>query len=297
VSRSSLYDEEFFPSPLEQTWIEFKRSHWAFAGFWILIFFVFVVVIGPFLAPFSPLEQNPENLLLPPAWAASGDISYMFGTDSTGRDILSRVIYGARLTFGISFILVILSVVFGVLIGAYAGLSQGLRSSIVNHLLDSVMAIPTLLIAIIIVGILGTGLVNSMWAIALAILPQVIHTCRDFVRHESQMAYVTAARLDGAGNARIFVKSIFPNMIEVLVVQSTFALSTAILDISALGFLSLAAQAPSPELGAMLSDGLDIVYISPWSIALPGITILLAIISINLVGDGLRNALQRRLQH
>ena len=297
MSRSSLYEEEFFPSPLRQTWMEFKRSHWAFAGLWILIFFVFVIIVGPFLAPYQPLEQSPDNLLLPPAWSDSGDIRYIFGTDSAGRDILSRVIYGSRLTFGISFLVVILSVSVGVIIGAYAGISKGLRSSIVNHLLDSVMAIPTLLIAIIIVGILGTGLINSIWAIALAMLPQVIHTCRDFVRQESEKAYVTAAKLDGAGSIHIFVKSIFPNMIEIIVVQSTFALSTAILDISALGFLSLAAQAPSPELGAMLSDGLDIVYISPWSIALPGLTILLAIISVNLVGDGLRTALRRRLQH
>jgi cationic peptide transport system permease protein len=159
------------------------------------------------------------------------------------------------------------------------------------------MAIPTLLIAIIIIAILGTGLVNSMWAITLALIPKFIHQTRDFVRNEVRKEYVMAAKLDGASKKQMFFNSILPNMGEMLVVQGTFALSIAILDISALGFLNLGAQAPTPELGAMLSEGLEVAYIAPWNTALPGAAIFLMIVSINLVGDGLRSALRNRLLH
>jgi cationic peptide transport system permease protein len=297
VPRFNLYQEDFHPSPLQNTWLEFKRSHVALTGLWCLLFFVFLVLIGPLITPFDPLLQNPDALLVPPAWDNNGGIIHIFGTDGLGRDVLSRMIAGARMTFGISLLLVLLASLLGVAIGALAGLSYGVRSSILNHLLDSLTAIPTLLIAIIIVAILGTGLVNSMWAIALALTPQFIHNTRDFVRNEYRKDYVKAAKLDGAGKWHIFFYSIMPNMVEMLVVQSTMALSIAILDISALGFLGLGAQAPLPELGTILSDSLDVAYIAPWNIALPGGAIYLMVISVNLVGDGLRSALRNRLRH
>lgn len=295
--KSDLYLEEEFPSPLRQTWLEFRKSHIAFVGLCFLLFFILVIILGPVFAPYSALEQNTDALLIPPAWAPNGGISYVLGTDALGRDVLTRVIYGSRVTFGISIFLVLMAMAVGVLIGAFAGMSKGVRSSVLNHLLDSMMAIPTLLIAIIIVAILGPGLVNSMWAITLALIPQFIHYTRDFVRTEVEKEYVTAAKLDGASSIHIFVYSILPNMIEMLVVQGTLALSIAILDISALGFLNLGVQAPYAELGAMLSEGLDIAYIAPWSIAAPGAAIFLVIMSVNVVGDGLRSALRNRLLH
>ena len=297
MPRISLYQEEFHPSPLQHTWIEFKQSHIALLGLWVLAFFVVLVTIGPFIAPFDPLMQNVDSLMIPPAWQANGSITHLFGTDSLGRDLLSRMIYGCRMTMGISLMLVMLAMLVGVAIGAVAGMSKGVRSSVINHLLDSIMVIPTLLIAIIIVAILGTGLVNSMWAIALALIPQFIHNTRDFVRDEMNKDYIMAAKLDGASKPHLFFFSILPNMVEMLVVQGTLALSIAILDISALGFLNLGAQAPSPELGTMLSEGLETAYISPWSIALPGSAIFLMVLSVNLVGDGLRSALRNRLRH
>ncbi len=295
--RSSLYQEENYPSPLQQTWSEFRRSHIAFLGLCCLVFVILFILLGPLLTPYSPLEQNTDALLIPPAWAANGGISHILGTDGLGRDILTRVIYGSRVTFGISIFLVIMAMLVGVAIGAFAGMNKGMRSSILNHLLDSAMAIPTLLIAIIIVAILGPGLVNSMWAITIALIPQFIHYTRDFVRAEMEKEYVIAARLDGASSLHIFFHSILPNMIEMLVVQGTLALSIAVLDISALGFLNLGVQAPDAELGAMLSEGLDIAYIAPWSIAAPGAAIFLVIISVNVVGDGLRSALRNRMRH
>ncbi|WP_438863929.1 ABC transporter permease subunit [Neptunicella sp.] len=296
MGQSKLYLEDHFPSPIRHTWIEFRRNHVSMLGLWLLIMFIIVIIFAPGISPFSPTEQNTDVILLPPAWDSSGTIVHLFGTDSLGRDVLSRVIHGSRLTFGISILLVLIAMLIGFSLGAFAGMGHGIRASVLNHLLDAVMVIPTLIIAIIIVAILGTGLANCMWAITLALIPKFIHLTRDLVRTESHMEYVTAARLDGASNTRILFDSILPNMIEPLVVNGTFSLSLAILDISALGFLNLGAQAPSSELGAMLSDGLELAYIAPWNIALPGGAILLMLISVNLVGDGLRTALRNRLQ-
>lgn len=295
MSRSKLYQEEFHPSPLQHTWLEFKENHIAVGGLFCFLFIVIIVLFCSILAPYDPLLQKADAILIPPAWEPSGGIMNVFGTDALGRDLLSRVMHGCQMTFGISIILVLVAMMIGVSVGAVTGMSKGVRSSIVNHTLDSIMAIPTLLIAIIIIAILGTGLVNSMWAIALALTPQFIHQTRDFVRQERKKEYVRAAQLDGAPPKQIFIRSILPNMGELLVVQGTLALSVAILDISALGFLNLGAQAPTPELGAMLSEGIEVAYIAPWSIALPGGAIFFMMLSINLVGDGLRSALRSRL--
>ncbi|MCF2946871.1 ABC transporter permease subunit [Paraglaciecola aquimarina] len=297
MQRFSLYQEEYHPSPLHFTWLEFKQNHIAVVGLYCLLFFVVITVFCPILAPFDPTLQSAGDLLIPPAWYSNGGISHLLGTDALGRDILSRVIYGCRMTFGISVILVILAMLIGVGLGAVAGMSEGFRSSFVNHVLDSIKAIPTLLIAIIIIAILGIGLVNSMWAIMLALIPQFVHQTREFVSREMKKEYVLAAKLDGANNIQIFFRSIIPNMGEALVVQATLALSISVLDISALGFLNLGAQSPMPELGTMLSEGIEVAYIAPWTIAIPGGTIFLMMISINLVGDGLRSALRNRLLH
>ena len=267
------------------------------AGLFCFAFFIIITIFCPLLAPFDPNMQQIGDLMIPPAWDPNGGISHVFGTDALGRDLLSRIIYGCRMTLGISLMLVMVAMLLGVGLGALAGMSKGFRSSFLNHTLDSIQAIPTLLIAIIIIAILGPGLVNSMWAIALALIPQFMHQTRDFVRHELSKEYIMAAKLDGASKTHIFTHSIMPNMGEMLVVQATLALSISILDISALGFLKLGAQAPSSELGAMLLEGIEVAYIAPWTIALPGGALFMMIISINLVGDGLRSALRNRLLH
>ncbi len=297
MPRFNLYQEEYHPSPIQFTWLEFKNNHIAVVGLVFLAIFVFITLFAPLLAPFDPTYQATGDILVPPAWYDNGGISHLLGTDAVGRDLLSRLLHGCRMTFGISVILVMLAMLLGVGLGAVAGMSKGFRSSFVNHTLDSIKAIPTLLIAIIIIAILGIGLVNSMWAIMLALIPQFVHQTREFVSNEMRKEYVLAARLDGASNIQLFFRSILPNMGEVLVVQSTIALSTAVLDISALGFLNLGAQSPLPELGTMLSEGIEVAYLAPWTIALPGGAIFIMMISINLVGDGLRSALRNRLLH
>ena len=293
----SLYEEEFHPSPWQRTWAAFRTSHVAIVGLIVLGIFVLFSLFAPLLAPYSPTAQNIDGLLIPPSWQPNGSISHIFGTDALGRDVFSRIIYGCRITLGSSFLLVLLAMLIGVSIGTLAGMLRGVRSSIINHLLDALMAIPTLLIAIIIVAILGTGLVNSMWAITLALIPQFVHHTRTFVREEIKKEYIMASKLDGANKWQLFIHSILPNMTEMLVVQGTLALSIAVIDISALGFLNLGAQPPTPELGAILADGLDVAYLAQWNVSLPGITIFLLVLSINIVGDGLRSALRKRVSH
>jgi cationic peptide transport system permease protein len=297
VQRFDLYQEEYHPSPLENVWIEFKRSHLAVFGLIVLVIFLLITLLAPILAPYNPDLQNTNTISLPPSWNASGSISHLFGTDALGRDVLSRLLYGARVTFGSSIIIVSVAAFIGVGVGALAGLLSGIRSSIVNHLFDSIMSIPTLLIAIIIVAIMGTGLFNTMLAITLALVPQFIHQTRSFVKEELNKDYVLLDKLDGASSVRIFFTSILPGMIELIVVQATIALSIAILDISALGFLSLGAQNPTIELGQILSQSLNTAYVAPWLIALPGLCIFLMVLSINIVGEGLRSALRNRFKH
>ncbi|MBD3585279.1 ABC transporter permease subunit [Salinimonas sp. HHU 13199] len=293
----SLYEEEYHPSPLQRTWREFTSSHIAVLGLFVLAIFLIFALFAPLIAPFNPVEQNIDSLLIPPSWETNGTIAHLFGTDALGRDVFSRIIYGCRVTFGSSILLVIIAMLIGVSIGTFAGMMSGVRSSVMNHLLDALMAIPTLLIAIIIVAILGTGLVNSMWAITLALIPQFIHYTRSFVRSEMKKEYVLASKLDGANAWQLFRHSILPNMIEMLVVQGSLALSIAVIDVSALGFLNLGAQPPLPELGAILADGLDVAYLAPWNVGLPGLSIFLMVLAINIVGDGLRSALRKRVSH
>ena len=293
----SLYEEEFHPSPWQRTWAAFRGSHIAIVGLILLGFFIIFSLFAPVVSPYNPAEQNIDALLIPPSWESSGSITHLFGTDPLGRDVFSRIIYGCRTTLGSGFLMVVLAMLIGVSIGTFAGMLRDVRSSIVNHLLDALMAIPTLLIAIIIVAILGTGLVNSMWAITLALIPQFVHRTRTFVRAEMKKEYIMASKLDGANRWQLFVHSILPNMTEMLVVQGTVALSIAVIDVSALGFLNLGAQSPLAELGAILGDGLDVAYLAPWNVALPGIAIFLLVLSINIVGDGLRSALRKRVSH
>ena len=266
-------------------------------GLIMLALFVVCALFAPIITPYDAVEQNIDGLLIPPSWLANGSISHIFGTDALGRDLFTRIIYGCRITLGSAFITVVLAMLVGVSLGTFAGMLRGVRSSIVNHLLDALMAIPTLLIAIIIVAILGTGLVNSMWAITLALIPQFVHHTRSFVRAEMKKEYIVASKLDGASRWQLFVHSILANMTEMLVVQGTLALSIAVIDISALGFLNLGAQSPLPELGVILADGLDVAYLAPWNVAVPGMAIFFMVLSINIVGDGLRSALKKRVSH
>lgn len=291
------YLEEENHSPAKQMWVLFKQRHPARIGLWLFMFLLFIAIISPIFTPYSPYTHDQSALLLPPAWSDDGKIEYMLGTDDLGRDLLSRLMSGATLTFGLSILSVLIAMIFGIILGAFAGLSDGVKSSILNHILDLALSIPSLLIAIVIVAILGPGLINTMWAIVLSSLPRFIHTIRNAVADEMKKEYAIAYRLDGASTTQVLTHAILPNIFDSIIIVATMSISNAILDIAALGFLKLGAQAPSPEWGAMVAESLDLLYSAPWTVALPGILIFLSVLSTNLVGDGLASALKRKLEN
>lgn len=297
MARDKIYIEEEFPTPLLQIWMIFRKSPALMIGFSSFIFLTLLAIFSPIISPYSAVENHLDMVLLPPAWDKAGDVSFLLGTDGLGRDMLSRLMQGASLTFGLSIIVVLISLVIGVFIGSVAALTSGIKSSFLNHFLDVILSIPSLLLAIIIVAILGPGLNNTLWAIVMVLIPQFVHITRNAVKHEFSKDYVLASKLDGASPLRVLYYSVFPNITEKIVIQATLAQSAAILDIAALGFLGLGAPIPLPEWGAMLANGIDLFYIAPWTVYLPGMAILFAVIATNLVGEGLRHAIKKRKEN
>ncbi|MFH7524337.1 ABC transporter permease subunit [Aeromonas enteropelogenes] len=290
--KSNIYPELKILSPMEQTWAAYRRNPLAMAGLWCFLLLIVITLFGPLLVPYGIDEQHPTHLLLAPSWSNNGNIDYFLGTDDLGRDMLSRLVVGARLTFGYALVVVVIALVVGSAIGILGGMSKGLKSSVLHHLLDTLLSIPSLLLAILVVAILGPGLFNTLIAITLALIPPFIRATYNAVHAEMQKEYITASRLDGSPPFRIMRLAILPNIVETLVTQTTRTLSAAILDISAVGFLGLGAQSPQPEWGAMLGDSGDLIYLAPWTVTLPGIAILFSVLVTNLVGEGIREALK-----
>ncbi|TMP26521.1 peptide ABC transporter permease [Pseudoalteromonas rubra] len=294
MAKFNLFTEESNRSPLSRLWRKFKANHPALVGLWLFIALTLLALLAPLLAPYGIDQQHADALLLPPSWHDEGNVNFILGTDDLGRDVLSRLMRGATYTFGLSIVAALLTTLLGVVLGTLAGCSQGFKSSLLNHLLDITLAIPSLLLAIIIIAILGPGLFNTVWAIIFALLPQYIHSIRNLVVEELNKDYISAFRLDGANRWQLIIRGVLPNIYEHIVVIFTLALSTAILDIAALGFLKLGAQPPTTEWGAMLAENLGLIYLAPWTVGLPGALLFLSVLATNLVGDGLRDALQAR---
>ncbi|KLV09021.1 peptide ABC transporter permease [Photobacterium aquae] len=287
---NNIYQETKIPTQWERAWQNFRANSLAFFGFWCLLLLVIVTLLSPWLAPYEPISQVGE-LLMPPSWDSAGQVDYFFGTDDLGRDILSRLLIGTQLTFGYAVLIAIASAAIGILIGVLAGMSSGLKSSFLNHVLDTILSIPSLLLAIIVVAYMGPGETNILLAIWLALIPRFIRAVYTAVHTEVEKDYIIAARLDGANNVYLLYHSILPNILTVLTNELTRAISIAILDIAALGFLGLGAQAPHPEWGAMLGDSIELIYLAPWTVTLPGLAITFSVLVVNLVGEGLRQAI------
>lgn len=196
--KTSLYPELKILSPLEQTWASYRRNPLAMAGLWCFVILLLITLLGPLVVPYGIDEQHSSRLLLAPSWANSGNIDYFLGTDDLGRDILSRLVVGARLTFGNALLVVVIAMVVGTAIGILGGMSKGLKSSVLHHLLDTLLSIPSLLLAIIMVAILGPGLFNTLIAITLALIPPFIRATYNAVHTEMQKEYIIASRLDGS---------------------------------------------------------------------------------------------------
>ena len=284
------------PQPLLEFWSYFKANFGAVAGLVVIVVLVLLALFADFVAPHSPILTNNTAFLKPPFWQQGGSIAYPLGTDAIGRDILSRLIHGARLSLLIGIAVVTLSVIAGTILGLVAGFFRGVIEIAIMRLMDITLTLPSLLLAIVIVAILGPGLMNAMLAVAIVLLPHYVRITRAAVISEVSKDYVTAAKVAGAGRLRLMFKEVLPNCAAPLIVQATLGISTAILDAAALGFLGLGAQPPLPEWGTMLADAREFVLRAWWVVTLPGLAILLTVLAFNLLGDGLRDALDPKLK-
>ncbi|MFW8603036.1 ABC transporter permease subunit [Rhizobium beringeri] len=284
------------PSALAEFWHYFSRNKGAVIGLVVFIIILVVAVLAPLFAPHEPNEQNRAVLLAVPFWMEGGSASFPLGTDAVGRDILSRLIYGARFSLFIGVVVVTLSVISGVLIGLVAGFFRGKVDTAIMRLMDIILAFPSLLLALVLVAVLGPGLTNAMIAISLVNQPHFVRLTRASVISEREKEYVIASRVAGAGTFRLMFKTILPNCLGPLIVQATLAFSAAILDAAALGFLGMGAQPPTPEWGTMLAESREFISRAWWVVTFPGLAILITVLAINLMGDGLRDALDPKLK-
>jgi dipeptide transport system permease protein len=284
------------PGPLREFWISFSANRGAVIGLGLVVFLLLVALFAPWIAPHEPFLTNSSAFLRPPAWQTGGSLQYLLGTDAIGRDILSRLIYGARLSLSIGLAVVLISVAAGIALGLIAGFARGIVEIAIMRLMDIILTLPSLLLAIVIVAILGPGLMNAMLAVAIVVLPHYVRITRASVIAEVGKDYVTAARISGASTLRLMFSEVLPNCAAPLIVQATLGVSTAILDAAALGFLGLGAQPPSPEWGTMLADAREFVLRAWWVVTFPGLAILVAVLAFNVMGDGLRDALDPKLK-
>ena len=282
--------------PLREFWGYFKANKGAVAGLVVVVLVLLMALLAPVLAPYPPDLTDTAVFLKPPAWQLGGTSAHLLGTDAIGRDILSRLMHGARLSLVIGIAVVALSVVLGTVLGLLSGYFQGVFEIAVMRLMDIILTLPSLLLAIVIVAILGPGLMNAMLAVAVVVLPHYVRVTRAAVMTEASRDYVTAARMNGAGRLRLMFIEILPNCLAPLIVQASLGISTAILDAAALGFLGLGAQPPSPEWGTMLADAREFVLRAWWVVTFPGLMILITVLAFNLLGDGLRDALDPKLK-
>lgn len=281
---------------LKEFWFYFSENRGAVIGLFAFLLLVIVAVFASFIAPHSPFEQYRDAVLLPPVWIEGGRAAHLLGTDPVGRDILSRLLYGAQYSLFIGVFVTTLSLSSGVLIGVFAGYYRGWVDTIIMRLMDIILAFPSLLLALVLVAILGPGLTNGMIAIALVLQPHFVRLTRAAVMSEKSRDYVTASRLAGAGPLRLMFRTILPNCMAPLIVQGTLSFSNAILDAAALGFLGMGAQPPAPEWGTMLAEAREFILRAWWVVTFPGLAILITVLAINLMGDGLRDALDPKMK-
>ena len=280
---------------LREFWHYFSQSRGAVIGLVVFALLVLIALLAPWIAPHDPIEQYKDHFLVPPSFAG-GEPQFLFGTDPVGRDILSRLIHGARYSLLIGAVVVVLALAGGIVLGLLAGYFRGWVDVAIMRVMDLILAFPYLLLALVLVTILGPGLFNAMFAIAITLLPFFARLTRGAVMAEKNREYVTSARLAGAGHLRLMIVTILPNCLAPLIVQATLCFSDAILGAAALGFLGLGAQPPTPEWGTMLATAREFIQRAPWVVTLPGLCILVTVLAINLIGDGLRDALDPKLK-
>jgi len=284
------------PHPLREFWRYFSANAGAVGGFAIIVIVLLLALFANFVAPHAPNLTHDDAFLRPPFWEEGGSLTYPLGTDAIGRDLLSRLIHGARLSLIIGIIVVSLSLAAGIVLGLIAGFFRGVVEIAIMRLMDVILTLPSILLAIVIVAILGPGLSNAMIAVAIVVLPHYVRITRAAVIGERAKDYVMASQVSGAGTLRLMFKTVLPNCTAPLIVQASLGFSTAILDAAALGFLGLGAQPPQPEWGTMLADAREFVLRAWWVVTFPGLAILITVLAFNLLGDGLRDAFDPKLK-
>jgi len=288
------------PSPAHAFWHAFRENRGAVIGLVVVMGVVLLALFADVIAPYPPNEQFRDAVRAAPAWADGGSMRFILGTDSLGRDMLSRLIHGARISLFIGLSVMGVSFVIGGLLGlacvSFTGALGQMIDVAITRVMDLIMAVPSLVLAILVVAVLGPNLTNTIVAVTIVYLPRYVRLLRAAALAELGKDYVTAARVAGVGPARLMFVSVLPNCLAPLIVQAALGVSDAILEAAALGFLGLGAQPPTAEWGTMLADAREFIRSNPWLVTLPGLAILVTVVSINLAGDGLRDALDPKMR-
>ncbi len=279
------------PSALRSAWIEIKCNKLALFSFSFIVVMILLALFAPFLAPHDPDALNlVEAKLLPPSFLEGGSARYLLGTDSSGRDLFSRVLYGGRISLFIGFVPICLAFALGVPFGLAAGYFGGKIDEVLMRINDCLLAFPSILLALIVVAFLGQGIGNLMIAVGLSYVPSFARILRSAVLAERNRDYVLSAQAMGASHFRVMARHIFPNITPALIVVFTLNFASALLEAAGLSFLGLGVRPPTAEWGAMLADGKNYFYDGWWMLVVPGVVIFLVVMSLNILGDSLRDA-------
>jgi peptide/nickel transport system permease protein len=267
------------------------KNRRAVVGGIVLFVIIFLAIFAPYVTPYDPVKQNIRNRLQGPSR------EHIFGTDQFGRDTYTRVVYGARLSLRVGFSSILIAIVVGCLLGLVAGFYGGLLDNIIMRFVDILMALPGFLLALAIVAALGPGLDNVIIAIGISYIPSFARLMRSSVLTIRELDYVSAAEAIGSSDARMIFRHILPNSLNPIIVMATLSLAGAILSAAGLSFLGMGAQPPTPEWGSMISAARPFIRVSHWAVTIPGLAIFTTVLCLNLVGDGLRDALDPRMKN
>lgn len=277
-------------SQLKAVWRRLLRNHMAVIGGGVVLFFVLVAIFAPLIAPFNPNKPDFMNRMQGPSR------EHWLGTDTLGRDMLSRIIYGSRYSLLAGVVSVTIASLVGTLLGLLSGYYGGWVDMIIMRFMDMLLAFPGILLAIAIISVLGRGLLNAMVSVGLYSVPSFARVVRSRVLSLREQEFVESARAIGSADSRIIFRHILPNITTPVIIMSTMRLGTTILAAASLSFLGLGAQPPTPEWGAMLSGGRDVLRVAPHIATFPGLAILVTVVGFNLLGDGVRDALDPKLK-
>lgn len=291
LSQKKVAAPEYEPrSPWKMMIQRFKKNKRAMIGLYITSLFVIVAIFAPWISPYNPFEYNMKALLQAPS------LSHPFGTDQFGRDVLSRIIHGSRISLMIGIVGVGISIIVGVTLGTIAGYFGGILDSIIMRIMDILLAFPGFLLALAIISILGPSMVNVMIAIGIFSIPTFARIMRSSVISIKYKEFIEATKSLGGSHLFIIIKHVIPNCIAPIIVLSTMRIATAILTAAGLSFLGLGAQPPSPEWGAMLNEGREYIRAASHLSTIPGLMIMLVVLGFNMLGDGLRDALDPQMK-